>query len=377
MAMATNIYGDGTYWLRKDGRWEGRIDLGIVGGKRRRKAVYGKIEKEVLRKLRDARNSRSEGRLATGPRVTLGKYLDRWLDDEVAPKRAPKTTASYRQLVRLHIKPGLGHIQLAKLTPADLKRFYAEKGHSLSPRSVQYLHAVLRRALRLAEREGLIGRSPTDLLEAPQARRPDIEALNPLEVKMFLDIAASDRLEAMWTMAVYTGLRQGELLGLRWEDIDLERWRLGVRQTIQRIGGELIVGAPKSRSSRRSVPILEPAREVLRQWKVRQATERLKAGPTWTESGLVFTSNIGTPLFARNVSRRFHKLLDMANLDRRGFHALRHSTATLLLTAGVHPKVVQELLGHSQISLTMDTYSHVMPTLMEDAGEKLVRLLGS
>jgi site-specific recombinase XerD len=125
------------------------------------------------------------------------------------------------------------------------------------------------------------------------------------------------------------------------------------------------------------VPILEPARDVLKRWKAQQAAERLRAGPAWTESGLVFTSNIGTALFARNVSRRFHQLLDTAQLDRRGFHALRHSTATLLLTAGVNPKVVQELLGHSQISLTLDTYSHVVPTLLEEAGDKLLRLLGS
>ena len=153
------------------------------------------------------------------------------------------------------------------------------------------------------------------------------------------------------------------------------RWKLSVRQTIQRIEGELVIGAPKSKTSRHSVPILEPARDPLKRWKARQAEERLKAGAGWTDSGLVFTSHSGTPLFARNVSRRFHQLLDAAKLDRRGMHALRHSTASLLLTAGVHPKVVQELLGHSQISLTLDTYSHVVPTLMEDAGDKLVRLL--
>ena len=134
MAAGAAIYGDGTHWQRKDGRWQGRVDLGIIDGKRRRKAVYGKTEKEVLKKLRDARNAKEQGRLTTGPRLTLGAYLDRWLDDEVAPKRAPKTTSSYRQLVRLHIKPSLGHVQLTKLTAADLKHLYVQKGKTLSPR---------------------------------------------------------------------------------------------------------------------------------------------------------------------------------------------------------------------------------------------------
>ena len=155
----------------------------------------------------------------------------------------------------------------------------------------------------------------------------------------------------------------------------MTRWTVSVRQTPQVIDGMMITGAPKTKTSRRAIPILEPAHEPLARWRMRQMEERLKAGPDWADSGLVFATREGKPLMARNVSRRFHDLLDRAGLNRRGMHALRHSTATLLLAAGVHMKVVQELLGHSQISLTLDTYSHVSQGQREQATAKLSALL--
>jgi integrase len=179
----------------------------------------------------------------------------------------------------------------------------------------------------------------------------------------------------LWSLALHTGLRQGELLGLRWQDVDLDRGTLTVLQTIQVIDGKIETGVPKSKGSRRTVTIEPPALDALKAWRTRQIEERLKAGPAWTDNGLVFTSQIGTPLFARNVSRRWHQLLDAAKIERRGMHATRHTTATLLMAAGEHPKVVQELLGHATIALTLDTYSHVTEGQRKQATAKLGALL--
>jgi len=320
-----------------------------------------KTKKECLAKAAEARDAHRKGVLVTGPRQTFGAYLDRWLDNHIAPNRAKKTTSSYRQMARLHIKPALGNLTLASITAARLEDLYRVKRETLAPRTVAYLHAIIRSALARAERQGTIGFNPCRRVEPPRSKRPEIQPLSLEEAMQFLTVASTDRLAAMWTLALHTGLRQGELLGLRWQDVDNDRMTLTVAQTIQVIDGAIEKGRGKSDKARRTIPIPGPAATAMRQWKARQNVDRLKAGPAWTDSGLVFTSSVGTPLFPRNVSRRFHQLLDAAKIERRGMHTTRHTTATLLLAANEHPKVVQELLGHSQISLTLDTYSHVMP----------------
>jgi integrase len=352
------------------------VDLGIVNGKRVRKSLYGKTQKEVAAKLRDALGRKSQGALVTGARQTFGQYLDRWLRDIVTPKCRPKTISSYRGLIERHIQPGLGHLALTKLAARDIQAFYAQKrDEELAPRTVVYLHALIRASLKHAERSGEIGYSPVNRVSAPTSTRPDIKPLTVEEAAKLLEVSATDRLAALWSLALHTGLRQGELLGLRWQDLDLDRSSLTVLQTIQVIDGKIETGAPKSKGSRRTVTIEPPALESLKAWRTRQIEERLKAGPAWTDSGLVFTSQVGTPLFARNVSRRWHQLLDEAGIERRGMHAARHTAATLLMAAGEHPKVVQELLGHATIALTLDTYSHVTEGQRKQATAKLSALL--
>jgi len=368
--------GDGSITLRADGRWQARVDLGIVGGKRVRKSVYGKSRKDVADKLRDALGRKARGALVSGPRQTFGQFLDRWLRDIVTPKCRPKTISSYRGLVERHIKPGLGHITLSKLAARDIQAFYARKrDEKLAPRTVVYMHALIRASLKHAERSGEIGYSPVNRVSAPTSTRPDIRPLTVEEATTFLTVSAEDRLAALWSLALHTGLRQGELLGLRWQDVDMERATLTVLQTMQVIDGKIETGAPKSKGSRRTVPIEAPALDAVKAWRTRQIAERLKTGPGWADSGLVFTSQIGTPLFARNVSRRWHQLLDAAGIERRGMHATRHTTATLLMAADEHPKVVQELLGHAKIALTLDTYSHVTEGQRKQATAKLSALL--
>lgn len=367
--------GEGMFRQRADGRYEYRFDVRQEGEHRVQKSVYGKTKRECLQKAAEARDAHRKGALVTGPRQTFAAYLDRWLDHHILPNRAPKTAASYRQMVRLHIRPALGHLTLNAITAAHLEELYSAKRERLSPRSVAYLHAIIRSALSRAERQGTIGHNPCRRVEPPRSKRPEIQPLTLDEATRFLTVAATDRLAALWTLALNTGLRQGELLGLRWQDVDSERGTLTVAQTIQVIDGAIQTGRGKSDKARRTIPIPGPAATLLRHWKARQAEERLRAGVAWADHGLVFTSTVGTPLFPRNVSRRFHQLLDAAEIDRRGMHTTRHTTATLLLAANEHPKVVQELLGHSQISLTLDTYSHVMPGMRQAAADKLEALL--
>jgi integrase len=350
--------------------------MGVVNGKRVRKSFYGKTPKEVSAKLRDALKRKAQGALVTGPRQTFGQFLDRWLKDVVTPKCRPKTISSYRGLIDRHLKPGLGHIALSKLAASDLQAFYAlKREQKLAPRTIVYLHALIRASLKHAERAGEIGYSPVNRVSAPTSTRPDIKPFTIDESAKILLVSASDRLASLWSLALHTGLRQGELLGLRWKDVDTERGTLTVLQTVQVIYGKITTGAPKTKQSRRTIPIASATLDLLKAWRTEQKKERMKAGPLWQDNGLVFASHTGTPLFARNVSRRWHQLLDTAGIERRGMHAARHTTATLLMAAGEHPKVVQELLGHATIALTLDTYSHVQEGQREQATAKLSALL--
>lgn len=265
--------------------------------------------------------------------------------------------------MRLHLGPGLGHLRLAALQPQHVQAFLnAKLAGGLSPRTVRYLHAILRRALGQAEKWGLVVRNVARLVDPPKVRRPEVRPLTLEEARTFLTAVQGHRLEALFTVALALGRRQGEVLGLRWEDVDLERGTLSVRYQLQRVAGGLVVVAPKSERSRRTIELPRPVVEALRRHRLRQLEERLRAGEAWRDSGLVFTSTIGMPLEPRNLIREYHALLDRAGLPRRPFHHLRH-TAALLLAQGSDIRVVQQVLGHSQIALTADLYApcHVRP----------------
>lgn len=245
----------------------------------------------------------------------------------------------------------------------------------LSPRTVQYLHAILRRSLRQALRWGLVTRNVATLVDAPRVRRPEIRPLTPDQARTFLDAVAGDRNEALYTVALAVGLRLGEALGLRWDDVDLDAGETHVRHTLQRRGPGWELVEPKTNRSRRTVPFPGVVLTALRAHRTRQLKERLWAGTRWQEHGFVFTSTIGTPLTGSGVSAQFHAVLVAAGLPHQRFHDLRHACASLLLAQGVAPRVVMEILGHSQISLTMNTYSHVIPDLTRDAADRMDSLL--
>lgn len=363
---------EGSIYRRKDGRWASTINLGRQDGKLRRKTFYGVTRQMVQEKLTDALHTFHQGLPITTERQTVGNFIERWLEDSVKPSVRPKTYASYSQVARLYLFPYIGKISLQKLTPQQLQAFLNNRvADGLSPRTVQYTHAVLRRALGQAMKWGLVSRNIALLVDLPKMSTHEVEPLTTEQVKVFLNEIRGGRLEALYLVAMGLGLRKGELLGLRWQDVDLDAETINVRVALQRIQGTLQLVELKTRRSRRTIALPQVVVDSLRSHRVRQMEERLAAGDVWQESGLVFTTAIGTPLEPRNVTRHFHRLLEKAGLPRQRFYDLRHTCASLLLAQGVQPRVLMEILGHSQISLTMNTYAHVMPQLEREAADKM------
>lgn len=373
-------HNEGSIRQRADGTWEARVSL--PGG--RRKSCYGKTRKAAQDALRGALRDLDAGLDLAAGRQTVGQFLTRWLADTVQPNRAPKTYASYAEIVRLHAVPALGHLPLATLQPqhvAALLRAKTEAG--LSPRRVHHIRAVLRTALNQAMRWGLVGRNAAALTEAPRQAAAEVVPLSVADARAVLAVAEGDpasgvpgdRLAALFRVALTLGLRQGEVLGLRWRDVDLDGGRLHVRHALQRIDGALILKEPKTEKSRRTLRLPASLLAALRAHRVRQLEERLLAGDRWRDTGHVFASTIGTPLDPRNVIRAWHRLLAQANVTRRPFHTCRHTAASLLLAEGVPLKIVQEVLGHSLLSTTADTYAHLTPAAFQEAADAMERAL--
>lgn len=371
--MPKKANGEGSITKRKDGRWMARVSL--PGG--RRKAFYGATKDDVRRQMTAAMSELDRGMPVVTGRQTMAQFLKVWLEGVKTTVR-PRTYASYEQMSRVHIEPELGKVAVARLTPQQVQRLYAKKLEAgLSGTTVAHIHAVLHRALEQAVRWGLAGRNITELTDAPRLGHKEMETLSPDQVKAFLKVARAHRLEALFVLAITTGMRQGELLGLRWVDVDLDRGSVQVRANLQRVKGGFVVGEPKTARSRRQILLAKPAVDALHRHRARQAEERLRLGPDWEDHGFVFTNTVGQPLdHAHLLNRVFRPLLKEAECPAIRFHDLRHTAATLLLSEGIHPKVVSEMLGHSQIAVTIDLYSHVTPTMQQQAAAAMESLLG-
>lgn len=259
-------------------------------------------------------------------------------------------------------------MKLKDLKPDRARRLYRKKlDFGLSRRTVRLIHTVLSKSLKQAVLDGILPRNVCEAVKAPRNTKREMHPLSPAETRLFLETAKGDRLEALYVVAISTGLREGELLGLRWTDVNLERGAVQVRQQLTRTKDGLSFTSPK-RGKSRNVKLTEKAVEVLKDHYNRQNEDRARLGNFWKNSGLVFTSTVGTPMDVGNLTyRSFRPLLKRAGLPQIRVHDLRHTAATLLLGKGVHPKIVQEMLGHSTIAQTMDTYSHVLPDMQEGA----------
>jgi integrase len=371
-------HGEGSIHKRKDGRWAAAVELGYANGKRKRKTVYASTRSAVAQKLTGLLKAQQDGVPIPRDRQTVAGFLDDWLE-AVRPAVRPRTWQRYEEYVRIHVRPGLGSLLLAKVEPRHLQHLYAERqGAGLSARSVGHMHRMLHKAFGQATRWGITVRNITDLVDPPRAAHVEMRTLSPAEAERFLDATRGDPLEALYVLAITAGLRQGELLGLRWREVDLDGRTIRVIGALQNIPGHgLTIVEPKSTKSRRLVTIGRLATDALRRHRAVQLAERLRLGSTYNDHDLVFPNGLGKPMNPSNLlTRSYHPLLAQAGLPRMRFHDLRHTAATLLLGEGVHPKVVSEMLGHSTITVTLDLYSHVTPTMQQQAADAIDVLFG-
>jgi len=349
---------------RKDGRFQARITVQTPNGPKR-KYIYGKKYNEVKRKRDLALGEAAKGIVYDDEKVTVGVYLDRWLNDSVRGSVRQSTFDRDSYLVRVHINPILGRIKLKKLTALDVQGFYRNRlDFGLSASTVNKIHSVLHKALSQAVKWNMIPRNVAEMANAPRPTTEEMRPLSAEETRRLLDAVHGDRLEALYMLAVTTGMRRGELLGLKWSDIDLENAMVSVQRTLTRTdnGKRVALGEPKTKKSRRTIRLTEAAVEALRGHLQRQLREIEVLGDRYADEGLVFTTEVGTLINPSNLRQRsLAPLLKKAGLPHIRFHDLRHTCATLLFQSNVHPKFVQELLGHATIAITLDTYSHVMP----------------
>jgi integrase len=427
----------GMIFERGKGIWYARVTFTDPTGRRRyvkRRAENKSDARDIIKRLLREIDE-SGGAVVDGNGLTLGKYLDRWLEAAARPRVSDRTYADYEDLLRRYVRPAMGRKRLSDVRPLDIQSLYSrmqteggswyavvvygdasnpkrkqkrakdeaeakallgemrkavkksgrevlESGietRPLSARTVRYTHAVLTSAFKQAVKWGLLPRNPAALVELPKQARKEMSALSPDEAARFVAACDGDRWGIVFKLALATGMRPGEYLALQWKDVDLSDGLLTVRRTLywNRRGGGWQFGQTKTSRSRRSIPLPLSLTRALAQHKRSQAEQRLRAGSRYTSQDLVFATTDGSPLTPQNLFRRHYR----PTLKRAGLatsfrlYDLRHSCATLLLATNENPKVVSERLGHASITLTLDTYSHVLPSMQQAAAEKLEKIL--
>jgi integrase len=367
--------GEGSITRRKDGLYMARYTVQTATGPKR-KTIYGKEREDVAEKLADALSNRNKGLVFDAGSQTVGEYLERWLETSAKGSVQESTYASYCKQVRCYVVPAIGRVKLKGLSSMQIQGMYrAMLDRGLSPRTVHYTHAVLHRGLRQAVRWGLIPRNVSEDVDRPRLRREEIRPLSRGQARHLLKTAgeSGDRFEALYVLALHTGMRPGELLGLKWEDVDLDEGDLRLNRALA--GRNLTT--PKTKRSRRRIDLSTASIAALKAHRKRQLEERMRKVGLWRDHDLIFASAVGTPLSHRNVVRSFKALLKRAGLPvSTRLYDLRHTCATLLLGSNVHPKYVQELLGHASIALTLDTYSHVLKGMDGGIGGAMDEALG-
>jgi integrase len=389
--------------LKRGSRWYIKYDLqpDPVTGKRRPKmqVTEARTRKEAQQALNVALGEVAKGNHPKPSRQTLGSYLEEWLRT-ITSTVSEATLYSYQRNLRLHVIDHIGSVLLTKVDPGSLNGLYAKllaegrkdgRAGGLSPRSVQYIHTIVHRAFKDAVRWGRLIRNPVDAADPPKPIDTTDPEADHADGDVSIDVQAwpaevladflarskgyGDRYYGLWAVLATTGARRGEILGLRWSDVDFDTSRAAVRQTVICVNHQVRIKQPKTKKSRRSLALDPDTIKVLKEWRRRQSEEKLLLGPGYRDHGLVFAKLTGEPLHPERVSREFERRIERWGLERITLHGLRHTWATLALAKGVHPKVVQERLGHSAVSVTLDLYSETTPVLHEEAANLIGGLI--
>jgi integrase len=367
------------YYAAYRDRWVAEVTTSL--GKRKRH--YCKTEREAIRKKNELMRELEQGTLATGPQRKLGEYLEDWIENVHKDKLRISTYVKYKKQLK-YIAADLGNVWLQKLTPEQVRRFYTRMGKKredgglgLSSKTIYEIHGLLHLALKNAVRWGYVSRNVCDLVDPPRIVSREATPLTLEQAQALLKRVREHRLEMLLTMAVVTGMRRGELLALRWSNIDLSRKTLLVLHTVDYIPKYgYIETEPKTASGKRSVSLPPFLIDMLKQHRVRQLEQQLKQGETWENRDLVFPDLHGGYFNPNYLLRVFKKVLGEAGIPQMHFHDLRHSAATILLSMGVHVKVIQELLGHSDIDITLGLYSHLLPSMQQEVVDRWEGVFG-
>ncbi|WP_405934618.1 site-specific integrase [Streptomyces longwoodensis] len=369
-----NPNGAGSIWQRKDGRFEARVYVPQPDGTRKRKTVYGSTWEECDEKRQELVRRDRQGIPTPSRSAKLSEWLPYWLEEYIRPNRKRTTYVKYEMHVRLYLVPLLGSRRLESLTTTNVRHMISKVTAQSSAATAKEAHRVLRTAITAACRDELISRNVVQLVPAPRVEPRELRPWSLDETLTFLEAARTDRLYTAFVLAIALGLRRGEILGLQWRDVDLDRRTLTVRTTLNRGGNALYLDTTKNRRSR-VIPLPAMCVAPLRWHRMQQAERRAAAGVDWHTSDHVFTTRSGRPIEPRNLYRSFLRISESANLPRVRLHDTRHGCASLLFAAGVAPRTVMEILGHSQIAVTMNVYTHVSDNHRREAMSHMDRLL--
>ncbi|NLD48475.1 MAG: site-specific integrase, partial [Clostridiaceae bacterium] len=370
--------GEGSVSKRKDGRWEVEVPIGIdpETGKRKRYRNYAKSSKEANALRLKVLQEIQQGIFVDSENITVGEWLDIWMQTYVKAKVTSNTYDNYSMIINRHIKPGIGDVLLRNLTTITVQKLYNDRMNAgrvdgkggLSVRSVEKIHTVLHKALSQAVTENRVHKNVSEGTELRAKKRKEIRVLSDEERIRFEKVLEGDRLGVALLLALYSGLRRGELLALTWNDIDIENETIRVNKSLIRVvvndesaRSKLTIQEPKTEKSNRIIPISTGIMKEIKRFKIIQNEEKLKVGSSYEDNNLVFCTELGKPFEPRNLNRKFYRLIKKADIKNFNLHGLRHTYATMLLEQDIHPKVVQEALGHTKISTTLDIYSHVSP----------------
>ncbi|OWL92836.1 site-specific integrase [Mycolicibacterium peregrinum] len=378
--MTKRANGEGNVRQRVDGRWEGSVSyVDPATDKRKRAYVYGKTAAEARRELRNVRKRIEDGQPAKDAPDTVASWLKRWRESSLAASDRKATTKSlYGSLSRKHLEgTDIGAKRLDRLKPSDVESLIVElRGNKLADSTVRQVYTVLRQALDVAVRDGLLASNPAAKVKRPGVARQEARYLPAADVARLLDAARGLRYYVAVLVMAATGLRRGEVAGLLWSDVDLDKGELTVRHTLSRVDGVLVLTEPKTDRSRRRVPLHAGVVTALKGWRTQQLQERLAAGDQWTDSGVVFATELGTMVDPRNMLRTVELAAAKAGIENVGAHTMRHSAAVAWLESGVHIKAAADLLGHSSISITGDLYGHTSDDTARAAVDGLGTALG-